>query len=134
MSVIQAVPDIQGGYSSASACVLAGVTYRQLDYWDKRGVIKPEVPARGSGSSRRYSAAQVEELALAVALRDLGVSLDRIEDILNEARVYAGADALVITAEDIRAARSDEIAYVLAETGGIGVVIVARRQTEGTTE
>ena len=37
----------------------AGVSYRQLDYWDRLGALCPTVAARGSGSQRLYSEAQL---------------------------------------------------------------------------
>jgi hypothetical protein len=40
-------------------CRAADITYRQLDYWARTGVLEPVIaPARGSGTQRRYSAHQ----------------------------------------------------------------------------
>ena len=44
------------GYRGAVACSAAGISYRQLDYWARTGLIEPTVrPAQGSGSQRLYS-------------------------------------------------------------------------------
>ena len=44
------------GYRGPTACSAAGITYRQLDYWARTGLVEPSVrPAHGSGSQRLYS-------------------------------------------------------------------------------
>lgn len=42
--------------SSRQVCRLTGVSYRQLDYWQRVGLISASVSeARGSGTQRRWS-------------------------------------------------------------------------------
>src|SRR5690625_5427950 len=44
------------GYRGPTACSAAGITYRQLDYWARTGLVQPSVrSAAGSGSQRLYS-------------------------------------------------------------------------------
>ncbi len=44
------------GYRGPTACKAAGITYRQLDYWARTGLVEPSVrAAHGSGSQRLYS-------------------------------------------------------------------------------
>ena len=44
------------GYRGPIACSAAGITYRQLDYWARTGLLQPSIrAARGSGSQRLYS-------------------------------------------------------------------------------
>ena len=44
------------GYRGATACVAAGISYRQLDYWARTELVVPSVQsASGSGSQRLYS-------------------------------------------------------------------------------
>lgn len=31
------------GYRGATACVAAGISYRQLDYWARTGLVQPSV-------------------------------------------------------------------------------------------
>ena len=39
------------GYRGATACAAAGITYRQLDYWARTGLLVPSIrSATGSGS------------------------------------------------------------------------------------
>lgn len=49
-----------------------GVTYRQLDYWCRTGVLEPLVPARGSGCPRRFATPQVQVVRLVATLSSLG--------------------------------------------------------------
>ncbi|CAM5258897.1 hypothetical protein SFUMM280S_00482 [Streptomyces fumanus] len=42
----------QIGYRGPTACAAAGITYRQLDYWARTGLVEPSVrPATGPGPS-----------------------------------------------------------------------------------
>lgn len=65
-------------YSSKEASSLAGVSYRQLDYWARTGFIKPARNARGRGSARRWGPVEVVQLRVAKELRQAGVSLQKI--------------------------------------------------------
>src|SRR5712671_6787202 len=45
------VPDELVGYRGPSACQIAGITYRQLDYWARTSLVVPSIrSAAGSGS------------------------------------------------------------------------------------
>ena len=63
-------------YGTRRAAELAGVTYRQVDYWQRTSVITPWQPASGSGSRARFSAVQVLQLALLGRLAELGATHD----------------------------------------------------------
>lgn len=65
-------------YSSDEARRLAGITYRQLDYWVRKGVVKPEQASAGRGTARRWSAIQVVELGVIAGLLRAGVSMQRV--------------------------------------------------------
>ena len=44
------------GYRGPTACRAAGITYRQLDYWARTGLVEPTVRgAAGSGTQRLYA-------------------------------------------------------------------------------
>ena len=48
--------DTETGYRGPIACKAAGITYRQLDYWARTGLVEPTIrSAKGSGSHRLYS-------------------------------------------------------------------------------
>lgn len=68
--------------SSAEVCGLAGVTFRQLDYWDRTGILRPGVSAKGSGSQRRWSPAQVRSVWVAGRLSFLGARAPTIAAVV----------------------------------------------------
>lgn len=59
---------------SPEVCDRAGITYRQLDLWSRKGVIAPVQEATGPGSRRLFSSPQVQALALLGTLASLGAS------------------------------------------------------------
>lgn len=67
------------GYRGPAACKAAGITYRQLDYWARTGLVEPSVrAASGSGSQRLYGFRDVLVLKVVKRLLDTGVSLQQI--------------------------------------------------------
>lgn len=78
---------IPGAYRGPQVCRLAHISYRQLDYWARTGLLLPSIdPGRGSGYQRLYSR---DDLVMAAAIRrllELGVSIPRIREL-----AYAGA-------------------------------------------
>ena len=75
------------GYRGPHVAGLVGITYRQLDYWTKTGLVRPDVrDAQGSGSQRLYSFDNIVELKAIKRLIDSGVSLQRIRGALEHLR------------------------------------------------
>lgn len=71
--------DCETGYRGPVACKAVGITYRQLDYWDRTGMISPSIRcAKGSGSHRLYSFRDILVLKVIKRLQDTGVSLQQI--------------------------------------------------------
>ena len=58
-------------FRSPQVCRMVGVTYRQIDYWARVGVVEPSRPARGSGSQRLYSKHDVARLWLVKTLASI---------------------------------------------------------------
>ncbi|WP_371327506.1 MerR family transcriptional regulator, partial [Kytococcus sp. HMSC28H12] len=82
------------GYRGPQACAAAGVTYRQLDYWARTGLLRPSVRgAQGSGTQRLYSFRDIVVLKIIKRLLDTGVSLQQIR-VAVEAVADRGADDL----------------------------------------
>lgn len=76
-----AVPDTQAmrGYRGAVASRVAGITYRQLDYWARKQIVEPSItPSHGSGSRRLYSFRDVVILAVSKRLLDAGINLQNV--------------------------------------------------------
>jgi DNA-binding transcriptional MerR regulator len=75
-----------------------GVTYRQLDYWARTGLVVPTVRgARGSGSQRLYSFTDVLVLKVVKRLLDAGVSLQSIRLAVQHLRAHGVRDLAEIT-------------------------------------
>ncbi|GGL11757.1 MerR family transcriptional regulator [Streptomyces flaveus] len=88
-----AVPDGGGvaseeiGYRGPTACAAAGITYRQLDYWARTGLVEPSVrPAYGSGTQRLYSFRDVVVLKIVKRFLDTGVALQNIRTAVQHLR------------------------------------------------
>ena len=67
------------GFRGPVACNAAGITYRQLDYWARTGLVVPEIRAAGgSGTQRLYSFRDILMLKVVKRLLDAGISLQQI--------------------------------------------------------
>jgi DNA-binding transcriptional MerR regulator len=76
------------GYRGPTACAAAGITYRQLDYWARTGLVEPSVrPAYGSGTQRLYGSRDIVVLKIVKRLLDTGVSLQSIRTAVRHLRV-----------------------------------------------
>ncbi|MBB3115171.1 MerR family transcriptional regulator [Corynebacterium bovis] len=72
-------PDDEVGYRVPIACQVAGITYRQLDYWARTKLVQPSIRnASGSGSQRLYSFRDILVLKIVKGLLDTGISLQNI--------------------------------------------------------
>ncbi|MEU6996263.1 MerR family transcriptional regulator [Streptomyces sp. NPDC046465] len=77
----------QIGYRGPTACAAAGITYRQLDYWARTGLVEPSVRAAGgSGTQRLYSFRDVVVLKIVKRFLDTGVSLQNIRTTVQHLR------------------------------------------------
>lgn len=87
-----------GGYKGAIAAKAAGITYRQLDYWARTGLVSPSVQlATGSGSQRLYSFQDILVLKLVKRLLDTGISLQQIRVAIEQLRIEGISDLAEIT-------------------------------------
>jgi DNA-binding transcriptional MerR regulator len=83
------LPDLDdaAGYRGAVAARAAGITYRQLDYWARTGLVEPTVRgASGSGTQRLYGFRDILVLKLVKRLLDTGISLQQIRTAINQLR------------------------------------------------
>src|ERR1700692_1213082 len=65
-------------FPSQEVIALTGVTARQLQWWDERGVVKPE----RQGHRRLYSMQRVMEMAVICELRRKGFSLQGVRKVM----------------------------------------------------
>ncbi|MEO5833343.1 MAG: MerR family transcriptional regulator [Nakamurella sp.] len=92
------LPDEHVGYRGATACQAAGITYRQLDYWARTGLVEPTVrTATGSGTQRLYSFKDILVLKVVKRLLDTGVSLQNIRVAVEHLRDRGIGDLAGIT-------------------------------------
>lgn len=92
------VPDDLVGYRVPTACQVAGITYRQLDYWARTGLVVPSIRgAAGSGSQRLYSFKDILVLKIVKRLLDAGISLQNIRIAVDHLRSRGVQDLAGIT-------------------------------------
>ncbi len=85
--------DTEVGYRGATACVAAGITYRQLDYWARTELVVPSIKsASGSGSQRLYGFGDILVLKIVKRLLDTGVSLQNIRTAVEHLRSRGVSD------------------------------------------
>ena len=128
------------GYRGPTACSAAGITYRQLDYWARTGLVEPSVrPAHGSGSQRLYSFRDILMLKVVKRLLDTGVSLQNIRTAVNHLRETGTADLTQITlmsdGTTVYACTSpDEVVDLVQGGQGVFGIAVGRvvREVEGS--
>lgn len=128
------------GFRGPTACAAAGVTYRQLDYWARTGLVEPSVRgATGCGTQRLYSFRDVLLLKIFKRLLDAGVSLQQIRTAIVHLRERGTEDLTRVTlmsdGASVYECRSpDEVIDLLQ--GGQGVFGIAIggvwREIEGT--
>ena len=67
------------GYRGPIAHRVAGITYRQLDYWARTGLVVPSIRnAEGSGTQRLYSFRDILLRRVVKRFLDIGISLHQI--------------------------------------------------------
>ena len=115
----------QAGFRGPQVCGIVGITYRQLDYWDRTGLSRPSLAkARGSGSQRLYSYRDLLELKVIKQLLDGGVNLRQARRAIECLRESVGEDLtsanLVIAGEGSVLVRTGEEIIDLLR-GGQGV-------------
>jgi DNA-binding transcriptional MerR regulator len=117
------------GYRGPTACSAAGITYRQLDYWARTGLLAPSVrSATGSGTQRLYSFRDILVLKVVKRLLDTGVSLQNIRKAVDHLRTRGVAELSNITllsdgATVYECTSAEEVVDLLA--GGQGVFGIA---------
>ncbi len=128
------------GYRGPTACSAAGITYRQLDYWARTGLVEPSVrEASGSGTSRLYSFRDILVLKVVKKLLDAGVSLVNIRTAIGTLRDRGVADLAQITLMSdgttvYECTSTDEVVDLLQGGQAVFAIAVGRhvRDVEGT--
>ena len=117
------------GYRGPTACKAAGITYRQLDYWARTGLVDPTVRgATGSGTQRLYGFRDILLLKVIKRLLDAGISLQQIRTAVQHLRARGTDDLTRVTlmsdgASVYECTSNDEVIDLLQ--GGQGVFGIA---------
>ena len=128
------------GYRGPTACKASGITYRQLDYWARTGLVEPSVrPATGSGTQRLYSFRDILVLKVVKRLLDTGVSLQQIRVAVGHLRERGVDDLAQITlmsdgASVYECMSADEVIDLVQGGQGVFGIAVGRvwREVEGS--
>jgi len=128
------------GYRGPTACAAAGITYRQLDYWARTGLVEPGIrSARGSGSQRLYGFRDILVLKVVKRLLDTGVSLQNIRTAVSHLRERGVDDLAQITlmsdgASVYECTSPDEVVDLVQGGQGVFGIAVGRvwREVEGS--
>lgn len=126
------------GYRAPQVCKLVGITYRQLDYWARTGLITPSMQAaHGSGSQRVYSFTDVVQLKVIKNLLDAGMSLKKIRSAVDILRNEMDSEqpladvTLLSDGQTIYAAHSDEeVVDVLRNGQGVFSIAIGPVQDQ----
>ena len=90
--------DDEVGYRGAVAARAAGITYRQLDYWARTGLVVPSIRnAEGSGTQRLYSFRDILLLRVVKRFLDVGISLQQIRVAIDHLRTRGADDLTELT-------------------------------------
>ncbi|MEP7025031.1 MAG: MerR family transcriptional regulator [Actinomycetota bacterium] len=130
----------EGGYRGPVACSAAGITYRQLDYWARTGLVEPTVrPASGSGSQRLYGFRDILVLKVVKRLLDTGISLQQIRAAVTHLRAQGTSDLAQVTLMSdgvsvYECTSADEVVDLLQGGQGVFGIALGRiwREVEGS--
>jgi DNA-binding transcriptional MerR regulator len=128
------------GYRGPTACSAAGITYRQLDYWARTGLVEPSIrPAHGSGTQRLYGFRDILVLKIVKRLLDAGISLQQIRQAVSYLRHRGIAELATLTlvsdgATVYECASPGEVVDILAGGQGVFGIAVGKvwREVEGS--
>ncbi|AYD90855.1 MerR family transcriptional regulator [Actinomyces sp. 2119] len=132
--------EADSGYRGPVACRAAGITYRQLDYWARTGLVEPSVRgAKGSGSQRLYSFRDILVLKIVKRLLDTGVSLQQIRSAVKTLHLRGVEDLSSLTlmsdgASVYECTSAEEVIDLVAGGQGVFGIAVGRvwHEVEGT--
>ena len=130
------------GYRGPQACKIVDISYRQLDYWTRTGLVEPSLqPAQGSGTQRLYSFNDLLQLKVIKSLTDAGASLQKVRQAIDYVRTNLSDDwsqvTIVTDGAGVYACTSEaEVVDLLRSGQGVLGAIVAvgkvRDQLNGT--
>jgi DNA-binding transcriptional MerR regulator len=125
------------GYRGPTACAVSGITYRQLDYWARTGLVQPSLQAQNSPQCL-YSFRDILLLRLVKRLLDTGISLRQVRVAVKHMHGQQPSDLFQITimsdGESIYECTSpDEVVDLLQGGQGVFGITLGRvwKEVEG---
>ena len=111
-------------FSGAQAAKIAGITYRQLDYWARTNLIRPSaVDAKGSGTRRSYVYSDLLELKVIKNLLDAGIKLESVREVFTYLRNHVDTEIAaahsVISGKAVVFCQGDQLIDVLRNGQGV---------------
>ncbi len=112
------------GFSGTKTASIVGITYRQLDYWTRTGLIRPSLlDAAGSGSRREYSYTNLLELRVIKSLLDAGIRLEAVREVFSYLREHVTSDIasahIVISGSNVVLCDGDQLIDVVKKGQGV---------------
>ncbi len=102
-------------FTSKEARKLAGITYRQLDYWCSTGLLRPEErEGKGKGDFRLFTFRDIVGLRLIKRMKDSGVSLQSLRKVQEVVRGFTGGDAVDVFKNEFLIVQGEEV-YVVKD-------------------
>ena len=111
-------------FSGSQAAQIAGITYRQLDYWARTNLIRPSLSdAKGSGSRRSYEYRDLLELKVIKQLLDAGIKLESVREVFSYLRSHVDTEIaaahIVISGKAVVLCQGDQLVDVVRNGQGV---------------
>lgn len=113
-------------FSSHEVIVLTGITARQLQWWDERGVVTPE----RVGHRRVYSIQNVMEMAVICELRRKGFSLQGVRKVMRFLQREFGKGLAEITARSSEVHLLTDGKHLYLETSARQIVDILKNSSQ----
>ena len=117
---------MQERFTSQQVVSMTGITPRQLQWWDERGVVKPV----REGHRRLYSMSQLTEMAVICELRRKGFSLQGVRKVLRflDREVGRGLSDIVSRNSDVHLLTDGKRLYL--ETSAKQIVDILKNSSQ----
>lgn len=111
-------------YTAIEAARISGISYRQLDYWDRTGLISPSTQeAHGSGSRRAYNYRDLVDLRTVKTMLDANISLCAVRKVMLVLQGYPSLDVpnltVVMLGDTVRLCTQDELVEIVRSEKGM---------------
>ncbi|MFM8779673.1 MAG: MerR family transcriptional regulator, partial [Acidimicrobiaceae bacterium] len=108
----------------SQAAQIAGITYRQLDYWARTNLIRPSYSeAKGSGSRLSNEYRDLLELKVIKQLLDAGIKLESVREVFNYLRSHVDTEIaaahIVISGKAVVLCQGDQLVDVVRNGQGV---------------